>query len=60
MVQTGSPCAFQEAINLTFHEFESAVCDQIHREMWETLPALLITSVVRLSAFFPMTGISGC
>lgn len=39
MVQTGSPCAFQEAVNLTFHEFESAVYDQIHREMWETLPA---------------------
>src|ERR1035441_3950446 len=36
---TGSPCAFQEAVNLTFHEFESAVYDQIHREMWETLPA---------------------
>src|SRR5437879_922836 len=34
-----SPEAFQSQVNVTFHKYESEVYDQLHRDMWENLPA---------------------
>jgi SAM-dependent methyltransferase len=35
---TCSPEEFQSIVNLTFHKYESRVYDELHRDMWESLP----------------------
>ena len=35
---TCSPKDFHAAVNLTFHKWESTVYDELHRDMWESLP----------------------
>jgi 2-polyprenyl-3-methyl-5-hydroxy-6-metoxy-1,4-benzoquinol methylase len=41
MRRRGAVCSsedFHAAVNLTFHKWESQVYDQLHRDMWESLP----------------------
>lgn len=38
---TVAPEAFQAAVNVTFHQFESEVYDEAHEDMWESLPPLI-------------------
>ncbi len=35
-----SPEEFQAAVNVTFHGFESEVYDEIHQDMWRSLPPI--------------------
>lgn len=35
----GTPEQFQQAVNVTFHRFESEVYDEVHQDMWQSLPA---------------------
>lgn len=35
---TCSPEEFQQAVNVTFHRFEAEVYDEIHQDMWRSLP----------------------
>jgi SAM-dependent methyltransferase len=33
-----SPEQFQSAVNVTFHKYESEVYDELHQDMWQSLP----------------------
>jgi 2-polyprenyl-3-methyl-5-hydroxy-6-metoxy-1,4-benzoquinol methylase len=35
---TSSPEEFHSAVNLTFHKYESQVYDELHQDMWQSLP----------------------
>ena len=42
MERHGAHCSLQEfytSLNLTFHEFESESYDELHKDMWDSLPA---------------------
>ena len=34
----GSAEQFQSVVNVTFHKYESEVYDELHRDMWDSLP----------------------
>ena len=41
MERRGAACTpeeFQQAVNVTFHRFESEVYDELHQDMWQSLP----------------------
>src|SRR5579862_2926055 len=35
---TGSASDFHAAVNVCFHRFESEVYDELHQDMWQSLP----------------------
>jgi SAM-dependent methyltransferase len=47
-----SPSEFHAAVNVAFHRYESELYDELHRDMWESLPlqiALLAGDCLRVA-----------